>query len=115
VQGILHYSLYVLAPNASASVHSIEHKSVFNDAGYIGFGYIFLLFCASKDLETGLPTARRDLWNNLKHSKFPKWIMNRNKPESMIHTAQVGLLLLDASHKLSDCRAEMIADKELRA
>jgi hypothetical protein len=39
VQGILHYSLYVLAPNASALVHSIEHKSVFNDARHTGFGY----------------------------------------------------------------------------
>jgi hypothetical protein len=39
VQGILHYSLYVLAPNVSASVHSMEHKSVFNDARYTGFGY----------------------------------------------------------------------------
>jgi hypothetical protein len=41
VQGILHHSLYVLAPNVSASVHSIEHKSVFNDARYTEFGYNF--------------------------------------------------------------------------
>jgi hypothetical protein len=74
-----------------------------------------MLFYASAGLGTSLLLAIWNLPNNLKGTKFRKWIMNRNRPRSLIRIAQegkrpnyAGLLPWDAAREFNGCRAKMI-------